>query len=323
VAPAPGERSVEALTRAVDAKEVEGAVILPADLAAAERFEAIVRRQNPKWKSDVTKHVHEEARRARAAARGLDAQALSGVDAPVTAEERITKPATKTSRADRVAAIMVIVLVIVALFTAVTYMGIGISGEKQARVTEVVISAIRPQSWIDGKIAAYTVIGLTQVASWGVTLFGVALFFLSGLPPAVSPAGLAITLVFAVAGFAFYTAFFAMIMATIKDLQSTSKFQAYLVFLPFIPLMIMDGVIENPDSAWAVTLSQLPFFSPMLMPARWAVNGAAPWEVATGLVILLVSFHFVRLAAGHAFRVAMLMYGKELTLPELWRWARS
>jgi hypothetical protein len=53
------------------------------------------------------------------------------------------------------------------------------------------------------------------------------------------------------------------------------------------------------------------------------VNGAAPWEVATGLVILLVSFHFVRLAAGHAFRVAMLMYGKELTLPELWRWARS
>jgi hypothetical protein len=32
--------------------------------------------------------------------------------------------------------------------------------------------------------------------------------------------------------------------------------------------------------------------------------------------------YFLRLAAGHAFRIGMLMYGKELSLPELWRWAR-
>ena len=114
-----------------------------------------------------------------------------------------------------------------------------------------------------------------------------------------------------------------MIMATIKDLQSTTKFQAYIILIPFIPLMIMDSVLQNPEALWAVIVSQLPFFSPMLMPARWAISGAAPWELGTALIVLLVSLHFMRLAAGHAFRIGMLMYGKELTLPELWRWARS
>jgi hypothetical protein len=31
----------------------------------------------------------------------------------------------------------------------------------------------------------------------------------------------------------------------------------------------------------------------------------------------------MRRAAGAAFRIGMLMYGKEISLPELWRWART
>ena len=90
----------------------------------------------------------------------------------------------------------------------------------------------------------------------------------------MSLSGLLITFIFAIAGFAFYSALFAMIMATIKDLQSTTKFQAYIILIPFIPLMIMDSVLQNPEALWAVIVSQLPFFSPMLMPARWAISGA-------------------------------------------------
>lgn len=70
-------------------------------------------------------------------------------------------------------------------------------------------------------------------------------------------------------------------------------------------------------------MSQVPLFSPMLMPMRMMVGAAQPWELALGLVLLTGSALLFRRAAGAAFRIGMLMYGKELTLPELWRWSRE
>lgn len=59
-------------------------------------------------------------------------------------------------------------LELVPVFMAGAYMAIGISGEKQQRVTEVVVSAVRPEAWMDGKIAAYSAIGLLQALLWGL-----------------------------------------------------------------------------------------------------------------------------------------------------------
>ena len=113
------------------------------------------------------------------------------------------------------------------------------------------------------------------------------------------------------------------VLATIKDLQSTSKFQAYLILLPVTPFLFLDGILESPDALWAVVLSLVPFFSPILMPTRIALGATATWEVWVSLAVLVVSTHFMRLAAGHAFRIGMLMYGKDLSLPELVRWAKE
>jgi ABC-2 type transport system permease protein len=313
----------ESLKQAVNERDVEAALLLPTDLAGADSVRLMVRREGANWRSEVEEHVLQQARLARAERVGLNGAALEGLDAPLPLEQYLTRPEARTSKGDMKVAMVMVVVIVMSLLTAVTYMGIGISGEKQARVTEVVISAIHPQSWIDGKVAAYTVIGLTQATAWAISLLTVVTLALHTIPPAVSLAGMLITLVYAALGFAFYAAFFALIMATIKDLQSTTKFQAYLIVIPLVPLMIMDTVVQNPEALWAVLISQLPIFSPMLMPARWAVNGAAPWEIGTAIVILLVSLYYMRLAAGHAFRIGMLMYGKEITLPELWKWARS
>lgn len=322
VTPAEDQRTREGLQALVNGKKVEGALVLPVSLAAADSIETIVRWPAPGWRRSVRDHLQVQARIERASAHGLDEQSLERLDARVALKERLSQPAARVARSDRLVAFAIIMLQILAMFTSVAYMGIGIAGEKQARVTEVIVSAIRPQSWMDGKVAAYTAIGLVQAAVWAVTMLGVTLFFATAMPPAINPAVLGLTLVFAIAGYAFYVAMFALIMATIKDLQSTSKFQAYLLFLPFVPFTFMEPAIQNPDATWVVVLSQIPFFAPMLAPARFAVGGITAWELALSFALLLAGFHFMRLAAGHAFRVAMLMYGKELTLPELWRWAR-
>lgn len=316
-------RSREALVDLVNEREVEGAVILPADLAAADTIDALVRWPRQDWVERVETLLEQEVRVARADAAGLAAGTLDALDRPVRLAERVTQPERGRSRADRVVAFGLMMLIVMSVFTAIAYMGIGISGEKQARVTEVIVSAITPQSWIDGKIAAYTGVGLLQAIVWALTIVVAMGFFLTTLPQAVNPAALGVSLLFAITGFAFFIALMAMVMATIKDLQSTTKFQAYFMFIPFLPFFFMEPALQSPDATWVVVLSLLPIFSPMLVPARFAIGGIAGWEVAVAFVLLLVGLYFVRRAAGAAFRIGMLMYGKEISLPELWRWAKT
>jgi ABC-2 type transport system permease protein len=94
-------------------------------------------------------------------------------------------------------------------------------------------------------------------------------------------------------------------------------------FLFSVLMFFVDSAIENPDAPWVVALSQVPFFSPMLLPTRPAVGGVSSWEIPVAIGLLVVAAYLLRRAAGAAFRIAMLMYGKELTLPELIRWAKQ
>ena len=323
VPPAP-ERTREALVAAVRDKRYAGAVLLPASYAERGGVEVIVRRSGPDWKKRLEQEIQARARIERAAAAGLDTTVLARLDRALVTTEVVAIPAAKVSKVDRFAAFLIVTLLIVTLFVSTSYMAIGITGEKQARVTEVIVSAIPAQAWIDGKIAAYAFIGVAQAVLWvGVPALLPLFLPTMPLPTGVNPGMLAVAAVMFLLGMVVYVSLFALILSTIKDLQSTSKLQAYLYFLPIIPFWFLEPAIENPDAAWVVIVSQIPFFSPFLIPGRMTVGGVAPWEIALAIVLLLVGAWLLRRAAGVAFRVAMLMYGKEVSLPELVRWAKQ
>ena len=324
VVPPAGERTRETLLAAVRDKRYAGAVLLPADYVERGQVEVIVRRSAPGWKKRLEQEVQARARIERAVTLGLDTTALARLDRALVATEVVAIPAGKVSKVDRFAAFLIVTLLIVTLFVSTSYMAIGITGEKQARVTEVIVSAIPPQAWIDGKIAAYTLIGVAQAVLWVGVPALLPLFMPTVLPPTgVNPGMLAISAVLFLLGMVLYVGLFALILSTIKDLQSTSKLQAYLYFLPVFPFWFLQPAIDNPDALWVVIVSQIPFFSPFLIPGRMTVGGVAPWEIALAIVLLVVGGLLLRRAAGVAFRVAMLMYGKEVSLPELMRWAKQ
>jgi ABC-2 type transport system permease protein len=324
VVPPAAEQGRDALLAAIRDKRYAGAVLLPAGFAERGGAELLVRRSAPGWKKRVEQEVQAQARRERAAALGLDTTALARLDATITATEVVAITAGKVSRVDRVAAFLIVVLLIATLFVSTSYMAIGITGEKQARVTEVIVSAIPAQAWIDGKIVAYTIIGVAQAILWvGVPALLPLFIPTLPVPTGVNATMLAVAGVLFVFGMMLYVSLFALILSTIKDLQSTSKIQAYLYFLPALPFWFLEPAIENPDSPWVVIISQIPFFSPFLIPGRMTVGGVAPWEIGLAIALLVAGVWLMRRAAGTAFRVAMLMYGKELSLPELLRWAKQ
>lgn len=312
-----------ALTAAIEAKTYDGAVLVPMNFARGDSIRVLTKRSRPGWARRLREPFLELARVERARDAGITVATIEHMNERVPFAETLTRPEEGTSRGDSFAALGLVVLLLMTIYATAAYLGVGITGEKQARVTEVIISAIRPQAWMDGKLIAFTAVGVLMATVWGTSAVLFIVFSSWTLPPAVNPASVVAYLLFVIAGFAFYVSMFATILATIKDLQSTSRVQAYLYFIPVIPFIFIETILERPDSTLSVVLSWIPTFSPMLMPARIALKAASPLEWIGALLVLVAATHFMRLMAGNAIRVGMLMYGKELNLPELLKWAKE
>ncbi len=214
------------------------------------------------------------------------------------------------------------------LFLGFSYVFVAITGEKTQRVTESVLSAITPQTWIDGKILGLTLVVLVNVACYmfGYLVYkGVATLFFGEaftLPTGIGDPVVVLNLVlFAMLGFGFWFTLFALIAATITDPNSSSR--SSLLLLPFLPLGLTLTGMDQPDAVWMRVLALIPGLSPAAMPVR--LLRGDPWvvEILLSLALLVVMVWVFRRAAGRVFGVSMLMTGKEPSWGEVWRWLRE
>jgi ABC-2 type transport system permease protein len=316
------EASRDALLRAVRERRYDGALLVPADFAAGGKPELIVRREMPSLQRRIESFLKNGAREHRAAARGLDSTGLAFLDADVGLVVAVADARARSSGTDRAVAMALMVLVMTVTFITGSYTMIGISAEKQARVTEIIVSAIPAQAWMDGKIFAYSVLGLITGFIWALSGIWILLTFGQTIPSSLSLTTAMISILYSVLGFALYVAFFAAVMATLKDFNSATKLQGNFLIMPLLPLFFLGPVLDSPESGFAIGISLIPFFSPMLMPMRIALGQASTWQVVLGLVLLVGGVWLMRRIAGTVFRIGMLMYGKDINLPELIRLAR-
>lgn len=195
----------------------------------------------------------------------------------------------------------------------------GVVKEKASRVVEIVLSSVSSRELMAGKILGQGLAGLIQVVLWG----GVAAVVLSALVPGLSwrltpVQWVSYPLYFAL-GYLLISALFATLAAGMKDVQSSGA-QFLVGMLPYLPMMFAAGIIQQPNTTWIRIASFFPPFTPGMMMIRVSIAPVPWWEVAgTILVLGLFDLIFVRVAA-RAFETAVLMYGKNATLRELWRW---
>jgi ABC-2 type transport system permease protein len=311
-----------ALLRAVRERRYDGVLFVPADLATGGRPELIVRREVPRVQHRIAEFLSTEAREQRAAASGLDSAALARLDAKVELAVTPVDAQARGSRADRMVAIVIMFLVVTVTFVTGAYAIIGISAEKQARVTEVVVSAISAQAWMDGKILAYSVLGLITGFVWALSGVWVLMSTMQAVPSSINLTTAVTSVLYGTLGFALYVAFFAGVMATLKDFHSAAKLQGDLLIVPILPVFLLRPILESPEATFATVVSLIPLFSPTLMPMRIALGQVPTWQVVLGLLLLAGAVWGMRRVAGMAFRIGMLMYGKDVNLPEIIRLAK-
>jgi ABC-2 type transport system permease protein len=223
------------------------------------------------------------------------------------------------------------------LYTSILIYGINVMSsvleEKTNRVVEVLVSSLRPFELMLGKLIGVGAVSIFQFAIWAVSVR----FLISkrsgggGAPQAgqvfeIPHVNSATALVFAayfLGGFFLYSAMFAAVGAVSSTEQEARQAQQPVSVLLMVSFFAMFAMINDPNSTLAVTLSLIPFCSPIAMPVRWATGNLPVSEVALSLGILLVSIVLVTWVASRIYRVGILMTGKRPNIAELVRWVRT
>jgi ABC-2 type transport system permease protein len=97
---------------------------------------------------------------------------------------------------------------------------------------------------------------------------------------------------------------------------------AFLLVLPiFVPMLMLTPVMQQPNGAFATTMSFIPPFTPVLMLLRQALPGGVlwwqPWLGLSGAIAYALA---VVWAAGRIFRIGILSQGKTPKIAELVQW---
>jgi len=207
--------------------------------------------------------------------------------------------------------------------------------EKQSRVVELLLSSISPRELMAGKILGFGALGMVQALLW-VAIGLLLLLFIGpylGLPVlpllavllANMPWGMfALYLLYFVIGYLFIASLSAALGATMTDYLSGQQFQQVIITLPsMIPFFIVSLLLQEPNGTVARVFSYIPFTTAGTMMMRLAVGPISPWEILASLLVLLLSSWLAIRVAGKVFEISILLYGKSVSLREIWRWARG
>lgn len=233
----------------------------------------------------------------------------------------------------------------------------SVTEEKTNRIMELMVSSVKPFTLMMGKIVGIALVGLLQMAVWGLMLMliisvaGALLGFSASGFDGAGSAALAygatvpgntdmdwagalrllgnvnfweigwLFVVFFIGGYLLYASFFAAVGSAVNSSEDTGQFMLPVTVLMVFALYAGLFSIENPDGPLAFWCSIFPLTSPIVMMIRLPF-GVPLWQELLSILLLYLSAVFMIWISGKIYRVGILMYGKKPSLKELVKWVR-
>jgi len=210
--------------------------------------------------------------------------------------------------------------------------------EKTQRITETIVSSIKPIELMLGKIAGICGLGITQLVVFG----GIIILMLNYAEPIFKQFGIeapnvlgfvkqihfssnvfAFMIIFFLLGFVFFSSIFAAVGAMVNTEDEGQQYQMPLMILIWIGFFIMLTVAKNPETTRAFWISLFPLFTPIVMFSRIAVSDPIlPSGAYLSIFTMTASTVLLILLVAKIYRVGILMYGKKASLKEAIKWIR-
>lgn len=328
------EAAREALRRQLLDQELTGYLYVPADVLEGGPVELWARDISPSVVSQtVSPAVTTAVQRARARALGLEPEDAERLTRSVTLDTyRVTEEGVAREQGQSVAAahVLALLIYIVVLLYGAMMLRAAVA-EKSSKTVEIILSSIRPWQLMLGKILGVGAVGLTQIAVWLTMIVAFLVYagstqsfadteFLKNIP--VGADTLLLFLGLFLTGYFLYGGLYASVGAIASTEQEASQLQLPVTLLVIIPILVIPVVLDAPSSTTSLVLSWIPFFTPVLLIARYVLGGVALWEILPVFALQILAIAAVAWVGGRIYRVGLLMTGKRPTLPELIRWVR-
>jgi ABC-2 type transport system permease protein len=221
----------------------------------------------------------------------------------------------------------------------------GVLEEKATRVAEVVVSSVKPESLLAGKVLGVGGVGLTQQIAWfaitgylvsfflplvmkgtklgvGAAAGGAASSPLNGVLNSMSPMVLGVAVAYFIVGFVFYATLYAAAGSMVNSEQEAQQAAAPVMVLIMSAWLCVNPVMLAPSGRLSVALSWLPWSSPIIMPIRMGLTSVAPIEIVGSIIVAALGSIFTIWLSARIYRVGMLMYGKKPSFREVAKWIR-
>lgn len=294
----------------------------------------------------------------------LEATGIAGLDKIIDDVQRdVNMKTVKWSKeGDEQASSTYVAIIVGGIFTlliyifVITYGGMvmqSVIEEKTNRIMELLVSSVKPFQLMMGKIIGVMLVGIAQMALWGVILsiimtvasvgFGVsqAQSIAAGQPmpsPTMNMSqdtqelltaivnlpyaeiGL-MFIIMSVGGYLLYSSFFAATGASINEQEDANQFVVPITMITLFGLYAAMYSIENTDGPLAFWASLFPLTSPIVMMIRIPF-GVPLWQELLSIALLYASAFLMIWIGGKIYRVGILMYGKKPSIKEIIKWMR-
>lgn len=294
----------------------------------------------------------------------LEATGIAGLDKIIDDVQRdVNMKTVKWSKeGDEQASSTYVAIIVGGIFTlliyifVITYGGMvmqSVIEEKTNRIMELLVSSVKPFQLMMGKIIGVMLVGIAQMALWGVILsiimtvasvgFGIsqAQSIAAGQPmpsPTMNMSqdtqelltaivnlpyaeiGLMFIIMF-VGGYLLYSSFFAATGASINEQEDANQFVVPITMITLFGLYAAMYSIENTDGPLAFWASLFPLTSPIVMMIRIPF-GVPLWQELLSIALLYASAFLMIWIGGKIYRVGILMYGKKPSIKEIIKWMR-
>ena len=240
---------------------------------------------------------------------GIPLSSVTDALTPVPVSVPALPPASEIAPARGPAAFASGLLLYMSILMYGSFIAQGVAQEKTSRTAEVLLSAVAPRNLLVGKVVGIGTAALTQMA---ITV-------VAGLGANVASGGTNISHVvwsllpqvmgWFLLGFALYAMAFAAAGALVSR-QEDVQIAIMPLVLPLIAsFLLLYVLLFDPSNPWVEVLSLVPFFTPVLMPARAAFSDVPAWEVGMGVALTLAAIWLVVRVSSRIYATAFLQTG--------------
>lgn len=207
-------------------------------------------------------------------------------------------------------------LLIFALMLNAGFLVAGVAEEKENKVIEVLLSMVRVDQLLMGKVLGLSAAALAQMVVWAAMAGPIPLIVGAIGGQAIgfewTIGVLLASGMFFMLGFVFYGAMLVGLGSLGNNIKESQQYSMYIMLLPVVPMIMMMALVNAPNGLLSRALGWIPFFSPPAMMIRLATGEVPVWDVMLSATILIASIWGAVRFSARLFRVGALLRGQSM-----------